>query len=480
VRRVALGVTILLLAASVRLWNLGGQSLWMDEAFSCLLATLPLPTAWQATITDAVHPPLYYLLLRPWLALAGHSEFALRLPSALAGVLTVALLLRAGRAWLGSAAARWAALLLALNPFHVWYSQEARMYTLLGLLALATLMAFWQALHSRHLRAWAILAGFSALAYAVHYFALFLPLVEFAFLLATFRRHGQALLQWTLTQAVAAVPLAVWLVALYTVGGGTFGIGWIPRPQWADLLRTLWSFGLAYDGRVTPLVAAGLLAWGGVLVLGTWHRRTLPAVRWLLALALALPLLGTFLLSLRRPAYVDRFLIGSLLPFLLLAGAGLAHLPRWPRWGTGLVLAGLGLWGVWRFHGDPLFAKEDWRGAAAYVEDHWTAGDALALRQFQYVVPFRYYYRGALEPVAVTLNRQTMSLEDIAADHGRLWLLLRARHDDPHHLAWSAPFVLDRDEADPGVRAWIARHSPAEVATFPGVTVMLFSVGGGP
>lgn len=479
-RRVALEVTILLLAASVRLWNLGGQSLWMDEAFSCLLTTLPPATAWQATITDAVHPPLYYLLLRPWLALVGHSEFALRWPSVLAGVLTVALLLRVGRAWLDSTAARWAALFLALNPFHVWYSQEARMYALLGLLALATLAAFWQALRSRHLRAWAILAGFSALAYAVHYFALFLPLVEFAFLVATFRRHSRALAWWTVTQAVAVVPLAAWLVALYTVGGGTFGIGWIPRPQWDDPLRTLWSFGLAYDGRVTPLVVAVLLAWGGVLGLGMGYRQTPATVRWLLALALALPLLGTFLLSLRRPAYVDRFLIGSLLPFLLLAGAGLAHLPRWPRWGMGLALAGLGLWGVWRFHGDPLFVKEDWRGAVAYVEGHWTAGDALALRQFQYVVPFRYYYRGTQEPAAVALNQRVTPLEEIAAGHGRLWLLFRARHDDSHHLAWSTPFALDRDEADPEVRAWIARHPLAEVAAFPGVTVMLFPVGGSP
>jgi len=132
VKRWGFGLWVTLLAAAVRLCGLGVQSLWLDEAFSHLFATLPLDMVWQAMIVDAVHPPLYYLLMRLVVALVGGSEFALRFPSALAGVLTVALLYRAGRAWSGGRAAGWAALLLALNPFHIWYSQEARMYALLG------------------------------------------------------------------------------------------------------------------------------------------------------------------------------------------------------------------------------------------------------------------------------------------------------------------------------------------------------------
>jgi len=307
-------------------------------------------------------------------------------------------------------------------------------------------MAFWQALHSRRPRAWLALVAVSALAYVTHYFALYLPLVEFAFLLATFRRHHRVLVRWTMAQALAVLPLAAWLAALYTIGGGTFGIGWIPRSQPADLLRTLWSFGMAYDGHVTPLVVTGLLALAGLLALGVWRGKDRGGTRVLLALALVLPPLVTFLLSLRRPTYVDRFFIGSLLVFLLLIAAGLAYLPRLARWTVGLALVGLGLWGIVRFHTDHLFVKEDWRGAVAYVEAHEMAGDGLALRQLQYVVPFRYYYRGALEPAAVTLSRQTTPLEDIAAGCERLWLVFRARHDDPHHLALTTHFDLVQDE----------------------------------
>jgi mannosyltransferase len=468
----------MLLAAFTRLWGLGAQSLWMDEAFSHLFATLPPGMAWETMAVDAVHPPLYYLLLRPWLALGGGSELALRFPSAVAGVLTVAILYRAERHWLGRRTAGWAPLLLALNPYHVWYSQEARMYALLGLLALVVLVVFWRALGSRRTRAWGVLVGVSALAYLTHYFALYLPLVEFAFLLATFRRHHRALARWTVAQALAVLPLATWLAALYSTGGGTFGIGWIPKPRPSDLLRTLWSFGMAYDGRVTPLVVAGLVAWGGLLALGVWRGCASKEARTLLILALALPLLGTFLLSLRRPTYVDRFFVGCLPAFLLLAAAGLACLPWWTRWAVGLVLVVLGLWGTARFHNDPLFIKEDWHGAAAYVEAQEMAGDVLALRQFQYVVPFCHYYRGALEPAAVTLNRRTTPLQEIAAGHERLWLIRRACHDDLHHLAWSEPLVLKRDETEPVVQAWLVEHHPRQAVAFPGLHVVLFDVGG--
>ena len=479
-RRWTCVIGVMLLAAFARLWGLGTQSLWMDEAFSHLFGTLPLDMAWETMVVDAVHPPLYYLFLRPWLALVGESEFVLRFPSAVAGVLTVAVLYRAERCWLDRRTAGWAPVLLALNPFHIWYSQEARMYALLGLLSLVVLVAFWRALESRRSPAWGILIGVSALAYLTHYFSLYLPVVEFAFLLATFRRHHRALVRWTVAQALAVLPLAAWLTVLYTTGGGTFGIGWISRPQPSDLLRTLWSFGMAYDGRVTPLVVAGLLGWSGLLTLGVWRGRTSQETRMLLILALALPPLGTFLFSLRRPTYVDRFFIGCLPAFLLLTAAGMACLPRWTRRAAGLALVVLGLWGTVRFHSDPLFAKEDWRGAAAHIEAREMAGDALALRQFQYVVPFRYYYRGALEPVAVTLNRQTKPLEDISAGHRRVWLLLRARHSDPHHLGWSEPCDLERDEVDSALRTWIASHRSVGVRVFPGAVLMLFSLQASP
>ena len=103
---------ISLLGFSLRISFLGRQSLWYDEAFSLAVARADWPTFWAALLSDGVHPPGYYLLLRGALALFGSAEFALRFSSVLAGTLAVVLIYQLGRILGG---ARWglvAALLL--------------------------------------------------------------------------------------------------------------------------------------------------------------------------------------------------------------------------------------------------------------------------------------------------------------------------------------------------------------------------------
>jgi hypothetical protein len=83
---------ILLGAWAWRLAGLTSQSLWRDEVDSLRFATRPLPEVLAAFTRPGENGPLFYLLLRPWLALAGHSEFALRFPSVLMGVLAIPLI----------------------------------------------------------------------------------------------------------------------------------------------------------------------------------------------------------------------------------------------------------------------------------------------------------------------------------------------------------------------------------------------------
>jgi 4-amino-4-deoxy-L-arabinose transferase-like glycosyltransferase len=137
------GAALLLLALAfgLRVYRLDGPSLWYDEAFSIALARSGV---WQPL---EAHPPLFYLILRLWMALAGSSEFSARFLSVGVGVLTVALF--------GAAAARlgrspWAGLLgLALAatlPFWIWESREVRMYSALGMW---TALALWMELQGR-------------------------------------------------------------------------------------------------------------------------------------------------------------------------------------------------------------------------------------------------------------------------------------------------------------------------------------------
>src|SRR5262249_47188302 len=119
---------IALVALALRLHDLDAQGLWSDEGGSVRYASLPIAQLIATISAEDPHPPLYYLLLALWMPVAGVSDFAVRLPSALFGTLTVAPVYALGRRVGGRAAATIAALFAALNPLLVWYGQEARMY----------------------------------------------------------------------------------------------------------------------------------------------------------------------------------------------------------------------------------------------------------------------------------------------------------------------------------------------------------------
>ena len=128
-----LALLILLLALGLRLYRLDGQSLWYDEGTSVVLAGRDVAAIVQGAAAD-IHPPLYYVLLHFWARLFGSSEVAVRLLSAIAGLGVVGAVYLLGRRLFDQQVALVAALLAALSPFLVYYSQEARMYILAALL----------------------------------------------------------------------------------------------------------------------------------------------------------------------------------------------------------------------------------------------------------------------------------------------------------------------------------------------------------
>jgi 4-amino-4-deoxy-L-arabinose transferase-like glycosyltransferase len=118
------------------------QPLWWDEGWSFYFAANDLGSILELTAVD-IHPPLYYLLLKIWTTIFGSSAFSARFLSVVVGTATVPLLYATGRRLMGEKAGLLAAFLLAISPFHVYYSQEVRMYVLVTLLGLA---AFYFAL----------------------------------------------------------------------------------------------------------------------------------------------------------------------------------------------------------------------------------------------------------------------------------------------------------------------------------------------
>ena len=151
-------------ALALRGYQIGEQELWYDEAFSFHMATLDDALEY---IAYDYNPPLYYLLLRAWTRLAGSSEAALRMLSACFGTAFVAATIWAARQIFNWRVALWSGLVAAIAPIHIYYSQEARGYTLLLLLLVVVYALLWKALASGGRRHW---IGLPLIAPTAHHF----------------------------------------------------------------------------------------------------------------------------------------------------------------------------------------------------------------------------------------------------------------------------------------------------------------------
>ncbi len=145
-------LVVLLLAAAARFHRLDAQSLWYDEGITAAHTARSLPELIPLLQVN-VHTPAYFVLLAGWTDVAGDSEFALRLPSALFSILSVALAYALGARLYGSLAGVAAAALVALNSFSIGYAQEARMYAMLTAIAGASMCLYIRILDGRDRRA---------------------------------------------------------------------------------------------------------------------------------------------------------------------------------------------------------------------------------------------------------------------------------------------------------------------------------------
>jgi mannosyltransferase len=252
---------LLVLAAALRLSTLDLQSFWYDEAYTPVHV---LHAGLAATMRSVVHsensPPLWYLLA--WLdaRVFGNGEIALRLPSALAGIATVAVAWGIGRELAGARAAAACAALLAVNPLFVWYSQEARAYALFVLLSALAMLCFLRARRQPTRGRMAAFALCSSLALLTHYFSVFLLAPMVLVLLADRATRRAAL---PAAGVIAAVGAA--LLPLLIAQGG-HNTQWIGRWALSSRLQAIPQYFLTgYSGAplghsVEALIALPVIA----------------------------------------------------------------------------------------------------------------------------------------------------------------------------------------------------------------------------
>lgn len=289
---------------------------------------------------DLVHPPLFYFTLKGALPLFGDRPAGIRSVSLLAGIAAVGAV-----AWLGGGAAMLAAVLLSLNAKHIYYSQQARSYSLYVLLF--TLLLLWASALERGQKRLAYWLGGTVLMAAIvytHYMgAFFVAFLLVAIWLGAYpiRTKAYALAAGTL----AAVSFLPWLLAeipVYRGKGLSENLAWQSVPD-LFALRAFYASALG----IADLRGGTMLAFGVGCLLAAWAflrvRTTHPAtVRTLLATAVG-PVLVIYLLAskpLLLPIFGDRHLLPAMVSWILLASLAVWSLPKaWMRYGAGALLA---------------------------------------------------------------------------------------------------------------------------------------------
>jgi mannosyltransferase len=420
------------LAFLLRIAGLDAQSLWRDEVDAVRFAFRPGGELLQTFAQPGQNGPLYSLLLRPWLWLAGDGEFALRFFSLFFGVLSVPLIYRlgrrlfapggplGGRARDGAGMAWLAALLAATSPYLVWYGQEGKMYTLTVVLVLVSMDRYLAALERGGWHRWLGYVLATSAAFYVHLIAAFVVPAQVLLFLALKARHRRLRWRpWLVSLAALTLPylpLLAWQAPLLFQPAET-GFDFVPLQEMIASLLVSYSQGVVWAGTfwVLALVVGLVLAAG----LSWWRRHVHRDTGLVLACWILVPILGLFGVSLVRPLYTARYLIFALPAFLLVLVMGVAAVAgRWRPVAMVLVVALLAVngWGLWLQGTTPV--KADFRSATRYVSERLAPGD-LILFQIPYGrYSFDYYLARQPSPSRPAPGRAYRAFLPIAASGG--------------------------------------------------------------
>lgn len=449
---------ILLIGTVLRFLNLGGQSLWNDEIKSFNYASRSVWEIVTIPFWRDTHQPLYYLVLHFFLPL-GNNEAILRLISLIFGVLSIGLFYMILKDFLEENYGLLGALLMAISPFHIWYSQEARPYTMILFLGLLSFY-FLQKLVAEKSRRYRIAFVFSAAAtYFCHSIAL--PYLFFLMLYAFWADDKSGMKYWGWTFATVFLIISPTFLPLILS----------PPSHSADAFRDVnltqvgyifWAFSTGYTlgpslvdlhyvslGEVLHqyflLILSVVGLFGALLLTGfyiLWRRdkqKCILTVLWLF-MPIIFVLVGALLSN--HPINV-RYVILAFPAFLIMLIVGLTEIRyKWLFLSVFSCLILINSYSLFNNFYKPKYQREDNRSAAKFLTTSVQKEDLIIVSAGYTVKNLKHYYAGAATMVAYPpetryVNGQSIAqeLKEIISQRRRFWLVLsRTYHSDPKGL----------------------------------------------
>lgn len=419
-------IVIVFAAFSLRLSNIGGESLWRDEVDTIRFALAPISELFNNLARTGFNGPLYLLIVRIWLSIAGTNDFTLRYLSVVFGLIELAIIYAIAARLFDRATALLALWFAALSPILIWYSGEGKMYTLQPMLLLLALYALRRAVDNHHAAWWIVVSVAVSLGYYVHILTpLFLSVAILSYFIwfPLARSHWRGALISLAVCTLPYIPLAIWQLPTLLNGNPTGHDSYTLDAITGTLLYN-WSLGLSdtlTSGAPRLFVLLGLLVSAGAATFGfviavirsQSIRRSnsmkvtpvsLRRTAWAVLVWLCVPVILVYIVSIRAPVFEPRYLLWCAPAFIIFMAHGVMAIRRALPMVAGFLLvivSGISIIGMVSQNVNPI--RPDMRSAARFVASSMQAGDLFVFQMPYTRYSFEYYASNgapssALEP----------------------------------------------------------------------------------
>jgi mannosyltransferase len=448
----------------LRIYNLASESIWLDEGISIRIASQE--SLYKIANEKWFDFPLYHFILHYWIGLFGTSEFSVRFPSVIFGLLILFMSYKVGALIFDTEVGILSSFLLAFSTFHIQYSQEARMYSLMGFLTLVSMYYFIKFVKEKSIAVSIKYLIFSLLLIFTHLFSMLIIFSQSFYIFTLFFLSKDIsinkLKKWISLQAILFISFVSAVLLVYFLSNNvlTFFIKylkvwWIPKPSFVSIVVSF----LEYSGSLQLMLVFFILAllaiinfqkFGGKIISKSFFESlekcqlsfNLEGIKsiYLLLNWLFLPIITLSLISIFFfPIYWTRYTIGSSLAFYLLVAKGIKNIRKYY---AKLLMIGIiilfSLINVMTYYRE--INNEDWRALAKYIDKNAQLSDLLIFNPGHALIPFNYYSkrghlnkRHFLEIYETVDGENIKRLEKIVGGHTRIWIIL-SHNRDPNGL----------------------------------------------
>lgn len=354
------------------------QSLWLDEATTALVAKMSLGDIFTKFLPGDFHPPLHYLIEKYWTLIFGYSEIALRAPSILFGLWTIYVTYLIAKKIFNERVALISAVLMTTSGLSIYYSQEARMYSLAAFLVSALFYLFLE-------KKWILFSIVLALLAATDYVSLFVIPVFWIFGVKNWKKilfsHIPVFSFFILWFPIFQKQL---LSGLSLEGSSWWNLLGTATIKNIALIPVKFIFGrISFDDKALYAVIAiiAILLYGYILFKARKSFRLLWG--WLI-----IPIVLGILISFKIPTLSYFRFIFCLPAFYILVAGGIEKINKYRDLFLFLVIS-INILSTLYYVLNPNFQREDWRKAAVEIGE-----DTIILPAYSQTEALEYYGKG--------------------------------------------------------------------------------------